>query len=70
MFSITAKKTDKSQTTINEFKTLTKARKAAEILIDKGIFEDKDIVSLHINEHHKNISTVKNNFYSKIHFSL
>lgn len=68
MFSIVSKKTDKSQVTLDEFKTLAKAKKAADALVEQGIFQDETIVSLHIFEHHHNLSTSKKNYYSQTHF--
>lgn len=68
MFSIITKKADKSQITLDEFKTLAKAKKAADTLVEQGIFQDETIVSLHVCEHHHNLSTIKKNYYSQTHF--
>jgi hypothetical protein len=68
MFTIKIKTVSKSFVELGEYKTIAKAKKAAEDEVAKGVFTNEDYVTLDIYETYQNISALKKTYHSPHHF--
>jgi len=64
MFTLKLKYNNNSSESLGEFKTLAKAKKEAELLINGNIFKQGEYLSMDIYEEYKGIQALKKVYYS------
>jgi hypothetical protein len=66
MYTLQLQHNNNFSESLGEFKTLNKAKKEAEILIDKNIFNNDSYLRMDIYEEYKGIRAIKKTYHSTL----